>query len=77
MDAGDQFTAAQHLHLAAVQADVEAGVLGEEHLVAGLDPAGLAADGRDDPGLADGSADAGMIRPVLVSASSSVGWITT
>ena len=38
MDAGDQLAAAQHLHLGAVQAHLEAGVLRKEHLVARLEP---------------------------------------
>ena len=56
--------------------DVEAGLAGEEDLVAGLDAAGLGADGGDDPVLQPVSALAGMIRPWRVSASSSLGSIT-
>ena len=77
MDARDQLAAAQHLDLASVQADLEAGVLREQHLVARLEPARLGADRGDDPGLADGFRRGRDDQPVLVSASSSVGWITT
>ena len=51
--------------LGAVEAHLEAGVLREEHLVAGLDPAGLAPDRGDDPGQADRLGRCGDDQPGL------------
>src|SRR6476659_2474446 len=53
-DAGDEVGAADHFHGGPGEMDVEAGLAGEEDLVAGLDAAGLGADGGDDPRLAAG-----------------------
>ena len=53
MDAADQLGALQHLDLDAAEADVEAGLVRVQHLVALLDPVRLGADGGDDAG-ADG-----------------------
>ena len=54
VDAGDELAPADHLAGDATQPDVVAGVLGEEHLVARVDPVGLGADGGDDPRAAAG-----------------------
>ena len=78
VDAADQLAALQHLDLDPAEADVEAGLVRVEHLVAALDPVRLGADGCDDPvrQATVEAADAGRISPARVSVSSLTGWMT-
>jgi DNA ligase D-like protein (predicted polymerase) len=64
VDAGDELAAAQHLERRAAEADVEACVLGEEHLVPGLDPGCGVTDRGDDPAAAAGVLARGDDQPV-------------